>query len=258
MVDMITDFKEKKLVEYLTNGAKVLIRFGHGFGDTQMFMPVFERLRELYSKVHFDLYLECGQEEIFESYPNKDSEEHDLIFSLDFPMAEGTEFTKSQKCCVDEIGIEPISETVVLPKKESPFVAIHLQGTALPDSVGCPQNIAEAIWFEVIEFGKIPIECHFHHVFHNPVNVKHNVIDRHVRNCKASLDNLIGLIQSSHAFIGVASGPLITALSVFPEKVLYLEKLHKLKAYTKINVSTINLLIPYKEGTVSAWLKGLG
>ena len=70
---MIENFKEKKLVEYLENGQKVLIRFGHGLGDTLMFMPVFNHLKSLYPNIHFDLYVESGQEEIFESIKDKDA-----------------------------------------------------------------------------------------------------------------------------------------------------------------------------------------
>ena len=36
---------EKKLVDYLAPGQKVLIRFGHGLGDTLMFIPLLEALK---------------------------------------------------------------------------------------------------------------------------------------------------------------------------------------------------------------------
>jgi len=256
---MITNYKDKKLVEYLEPGQKVLIRFGHGLGDTIMFVPIFQRLREIYSNVHFDLYLETGQEKIFDSLcvSDKEGKGYDHVFHLDFPMSEGSGLTKGQKCCIDEIGIEPTYELPQFPKYESPFVAVHFHGTALPDSVGCPSDIAEAIWNDIIEYGKIPIECHFRHVFHNPINELFPFITRHVRDCKAEIPSLIGLIQRSHAFIGVASGPFMVALSLSPHRLLYLEKNHKISDYTKLGVASINIKEGYVKGSIKQWLSSL-
>lgn len=254
---------------------KILIRFGHGWGDTLMFMPIFDQLKVDFPDVEFDIYLENGQEEIFESYPNKNNGEHDLVFHLDFPMSEGSGITKAEKCCQEEIGIEyqakfnwgfnspeePIlrNETAslrVLPRYESPFVAVHFQGTALPNSVNCPKDIAYKIWDEIIEFGKIPIECHFEHGFHNPVNRKYSFINRDVRDCNANLRSLIGLIQHSFAFVGIASGPFVTALVEMPNRTLFIQNKHKIKDYTRQDIKTIDIL-NYKSGTVKEWLKTL-
>ena len=254
---MIENYKDKKLVEYLKDDQKVLVRFGHGLGDTILWYPCFEKLKQLYPKVHFDLYVESGQEEIFESIADKDAEGYDHVFHLDFPMSEGSELTKMAKCCKEEIGIEPPEqETAKLPSCESPFVAIHFHGTALPGSVGCPEEIAKQIWQEVKDSGKIPIEVHFEHCWHNPVNSKYGFIDVSVRGYQAKVSNLIGLIQHSFAFIGVASGPFIVALSTIPEKTMYLEKSHPLKTYTKKDIAKINLN-DFKPGVVKAWIQGL-
>ena len=256
---MISDFRNKKVVEYLRelpSGSKVLIRFGHGWGDTQMFIPSFEYLKSLFPELIIDLYVECGQEKIFESYHTKDSTEHDLVFSLNFPMSEGSNLTKAAKCCVEELGIEPVERFAELPEYGSPFVACHFHGTALPNSVNCPEDVARKIWNEIIEAGKIPIECHFEHVFHNPINGKFDFVNNTARGCKANLHNLIGLIQHSHAFIGVASGPFVTAVCTIPNETLYLERSHKLENYTKLNISKVNVL-DYKEGSVKQWLGSL-
>lgn len=255
---IITDFKDKKLVEYLEPGMKVLIRFGHGWGDTQMFYPSLAALRARYPETQIDLYVECGQEEVFESYPDKDSLSHDLIFSLDFPMAEGSNITKAEKCCIEELGITaPAQEFPVYVKQESPIVLVHFHGTALPGSVNCPEGIAQQIWKEIIEAGKIPMECHFEHVFHNPFNQKYGFVDSTVRKAQPKLSNLIALVQNSFAFIGVASGPFVTALSVYPQRTLYLEKLHKLENYTRNPNVRKTDITNYKPGTVKEWLNSL-
>jgi len=252
---MITEFKEKKLVEYLKDGQKILIRFGHGWGDTQMFMPIFYRIRELYPNILFDIYLECGQEDIF-GKPQFLEDEYDLVFSLNFPMSEGSHLTKQEKCCLEEIGIEGISEIAILPPKNSPIISVHFQGTCLPNSVNCPYDVSKQIWQEIKDFGKIPIECHFQHIFHNPLNKKYDFIDNSVRNYKANLHNLIGIIQNSYAFIGVASGPLVTALSVMPERTMFLQRHHEISNYTKKKITYINVF-DYKKGEVIKWLKNM-
>lgn len=250
---MITDFLEKKLAEYLKPGGKYLVRFGHGLGDTIMFFPLLAKLRELYPDCHIDLYVESGQEEIWESVADKDAPGYDEVFSLNFPMAEGSDVTKPAKCAIDELGIEPITDVAKLPEKLSPIVSVHFHGTALPDSVSCPEEIASQIWREITDFGKIPIECHFEHMFHNPVNIKFGFIDNSVRRYRANLPNLIGLIQHSWAFIGVASGPFVVAMSVMPERTLYLEKHHKLECYTHLELARANVF-NYEAGSIARWL----
>lgn len=253
---MITNFSQKKLIEYLEPGKKYLIRFGHGLGDTMMFIPILERVRADHPDCQIDLYVESGQEEIWDSIEDKDAPGYDEVFSLDFPMAEGSDLTKPGKCCIDEIGIDAIVDVAGLPEKPSPIVSVHFHGTALPDSVGCPEEIASQIWQEITDAGKIPIECHFEHMFHNPVNTKFGFIDNNVRRYRANLSNLIGLIQHSYAFVGVASGPLVVAMSTIPERTLYLEKHHKLECYTQLALARANVF-NYESGSVARWLDQL-
>lgn len=256
-MSFITDFKEKKLVEYLENGQKVLIRFGHGLGDTLLFYPIFLKLKGLYPDVQIDLYVESGQEEVFPSIKDKDATGYDHVFSLDFPMSEGSSQTKPEKCCVDEIGIEPITDVAALPRYKNPFVAVHFQGTALPGSVSCPQETAEQIYKEIKDAGFIPIECHFEHCWHNPINQKFPFIDNSVRGYPAKVSTLIAMLRSSAAFIGIASGPFVTAMSVIPEKTLYLEKSHKLENYTTKDIATVQV-DSYVPGSVKTFLQNLG
>jgi len=260
-MSIIDNFETKKVSQYLDfmGSGRVLIRFGHGWGDTLMFIPILERLRALYPQITIDLYLECGQEKIFKSVADKEGVGYDYVFSLNFPMAEGSDITKAEKCCLDELGIPygGIFELARLTRYDSPFVAVHFQGTSLPNSVNCPPEVAREIWQEVIESGKIPIEVHFQHIFHNPINSKYDFINRDVRDIPAELDKLIGVIQNSFAFIGVASGCLMTALAVIPERTLYLEKDHKLETYTRKQIPKV-VINNYQKGGIKIWLSNLG
>lgn len=253
---MITDFSQKKLAEYLEPGLHVLIRFGHGAGDTIMFMPCLDSLRALYPQTHIDLYVESGQEEIWASIADKDAEGYDFVFSLDFPMSEGSALTKPAKCCVDELGIPPVTAVAALPACESPLVAVHFQGTALPGCVSAPDGVAAQIWGEVLSAGKQPLEAHFEHVFHNPVNTRYPFVTASMRQCEARLINLFGLLQRCHAFIGVASGPFVAALSIMPDRTLYIENQHKVSSYTELDIATVNVN-DYQEGAVAEWLMTL-
>jgi len=257
---MITEYKQKKLAEHIKPGGKYLIRFGHGLGDTIMFMPAFYRLQKLHPEAQIDIYLECGQEEIFDSHPDKEGKGYDEIFHLDYPMSEGGNGTKTEKCCMDELGISsPMIDVAYLDEQPSPLVALHFQGTALPNSVSCPPGVAQQIWQEVLDAGKIPIEVHFKHVFHNPVNTRFGFVGRHVRDCRATLPTLIGLLQRCSAFIGVASGPFVAALSIMPGRVMYLERAHRLESYIRNwpAANRIDVNNSYEAGTVTEWLKTL-
>ena len=253
---MIAEYKNKKLCDYVKPGRRYLIRFGHGLGDTIMFLPAFEKLKSDFPDATFHLYLESGQE--LEWVSHKDDGHYDEIFHLDFPMSEGERgITKMIKCCRDELGIDPpFADVVSLSKKQNPFVSVHFQGTALPGSVNCPEEIAAQIWEEIVDAGKVPIECHFEHPFHNPVNRKYEFIHRTVRDVPAKISTLIGMIQHCFAFVGVASGPFVAALSCMPHRTLFLEKKHKVNSYTRNRIAVVELN-DYRPGSVCSWLKTL-
>jgi hypothetical protein len=257
----ITEYSQKKVADYLFDGAKVLLLFGHGLGDTVMFYPAFEALKKAFPKVNFSLYTECGQEEVFGKVV-WDESQYDLTFSLHYPMSEHLpDKTKSEYCCMQELGIDPAlieREFALLPTYKSPLVALHFNSTALPGSVNCPQEVAKRLWKQVLDFGLIPIECHFQHMFHNPVNGKFDFVTNTVRDCKASIPSLIGLLQRCRGFIGVASGPLTIALSMYPERVLYLENTHKLATYTRSKqTGVMNVKGAYDQDYVAQWLENI-
>lgn len=259
---MITEYKTKKLIEYLKPGGKYRIDWGHGLGDLIMWYPLYERLKQIYSQCHFDLYCECGQEAIWGTVFDRDETGYDEVFSLDYPMSEGSNMMKTTKCAIDELGlsleqIADITEVTTIPPFPSPLVGIHYHGTALPHSVGCPEPVAQQIWQEVKDCGLIPIECHFSHVFDNPINKRYPWIDVSVRNYKATLPNLFGLLQRCRAFIGVASGPFVAAVSMMPARTLYLERLHPLKTYISNPAVQSVKIDQYKSGTVQIWLENV-
>ncbi len=262
---------EKKLSAYLTDYYKVksvLIFFWHGLGDLIMFVEPYEALKAKYSHIKFDIALPRGlsQEEILPGallvdgeetikFEGERFEEYNIIVRINFPMNEGQrEYTKGEYCCIKELGIDPVWGHKEMPKYKSRLVGVHFNITCLPASANADEQVAKQIWGEIIEAGCIPIETHFEHVFHNPVNTKFDFVDCSVRRVKPQISTLIGLLRTCKAFIGVVSGNFHTALACMPqERVMLLEKDFKLECFTKHKIAKTSLK-DYKNGTVKKWL----
>ncbi len=266
---MIMEYSKKKLIEYLKPGGKYRIDWGCGCGDMIMWYPQYEYLKKIYPDCTFDLYCESGQEAIWGTVFDRDETPYDHVFHLNFPMSEGSDLRKAEKSGLEEIGFTPeqiavIPELATLPQCPAPggwvdklsaqLIGVHYHGTALPNSVNCPEPVARQIWQEVKQAGYTPIETHLIHLYHNPVNELYPWIDFHVRDTTATLSNLFGLIQRCQAFIGVASGPLVVSLATMPERTMYLERNHPLKTYiSDERVGVVNVM-EYQSGSVLRWL----
>ncbi len=243
---MVVKEYTKKVTEIINEKSpkSVLIVFWHGLGDLIMFLPYYEHMVE-YCKndnIHFDLALlpGLGQRDICPSALEMSEEDfntnHEIAFVINFPMAEGKEgITKGEYCCTEELGIPPFYKSLDLLGRKNLLVAVHMQGTCLPGSTNPESEVNKEIWNDIIEYGMVPIDVHFQHVFHNPVNELHSWVSRNCRDLKPKINTLISLIQTAEAFIGVASGPLMLSLSIKPQKTIYLQKNHNLRSYINFN-----------------------
>lgn len=257
---IIKEYSQKKLTQYLEAGKRYLIVFQHGLGDTVMFYPVYESLRDLHPECQIDLHVSYGQENVFNSEPFDESK-YDICFVIHFPMAEATPFTKAEYSCMWEIGMDYKNvkrETASLPDFSSPLVGVHFQGTSMDKVVSVPEGLAKIMWDEIKEAGYIPFEVFFQHCFYNPENKKYNFIDNTCRGCEATLPNLIGMLRSCGCFMGVVSGPLMVACSLYPDRVCCLQRGFKLQSFIKRqNIHTIDFMDSYKFGSVKRWLDSL-
>lgn len=268
MVKIIDPQKDKlKLVECLnSNIHKVLIPFWHGHGDVVQFISVFKRIQNLYPNIKFDIGLCKGldQEKIIPdavllegNWREKCVEwDYDLVFCCNFPLEDikNPNVTKSEVCCREELGIEPVSSHFHL--KSKPLVALHFQQTSIPFMSNAEEPVAKLIWEDVISMNCVPIECHMLHIFHNGSNSLYHFVDTHLRNCAAKTDTLMSVIGSVFAFIGVVSGPFHLALSIKPwQKVMLLERELPAGCFTKLPIATANLK-NYKH-EVKDWLSYL-
>jgi hypothetical protein len=253
------------LTRYLDKDVRrVLVVFLHGVGDVVMFVEVFKAIRTLYPKIHFDLGLaiELDQNNIYPGAILLDTDwrsqistlNYDLVFQCRFPMEDPQRptVTKAEICCEKELGIQPIAKyPQLVPKK---IVAVHFHSTAVPELANAPEIPARRIWKEIAMAGFIPIETHFEHVYHNPVNTRFGFVDHHVRDWPARLDTLMAVLGASDAFVGVASGNFHLALSILgPSRVMFLERGLKVTQFTKANVATAKL--DGYNGEVMTWLE---
>lgn len=262
-------YKEAKLDALIKTmkAKRVLLFFWHGLGDLIMFMGPFRALRDHNSEVHFDLGVVkgIGQEELyhgaigFTTDADLDKLDYDIVAKIHFPMSEGQEeYTKGEWCCIHELGISPVAGHSIcdLPLNNR-LVCVHYNITCLPASCNPDEATARSIWDEVIEAGLIPLESHFEHTFHNPVNKKFDFVDASVRKVKPRVSTLAGLLSISTAFIGVVSGNFHVALSVLPpERIMLLEKDFTAPMFTKLPVARCNIK-DYQKGSIYQWLTGL-
>lgn len=260
------------------NPKRVLLIFWHGVGDLVMFLPVLDAVRAAYPDIDFRLGVPMGLtyrdmvpealELTGDEVNNDEITKHlpfDLVAKITFPMNEGQEIhTKGEWCLLHEIGsfVNP-DRPIALQRShghinalQTPLVAVHFQITCLPDSCNPDAATAERVWDDVLQAGMVPLEVHFQHIFHNPVNAKFPFIDATVRRCRPELKNLVGILSHARAFVGVVSGPFHVALSLLgPKRVLLLEKDFKAEHFTHQEVRRANLRDYH--GEVLDFLKGL-
>lgn len=248
----------------------VCLIFIHGLGDLIMFLNPLEALRQRYPSINFRLGLQKGLSfedivpdadfEICGHLDQLEQQPYDLVALIHFPMSEGqTQYTKGEWCCIHELGIEPVGGHRHIKPVQNRLIGVHFNITCLPDSCNPDYETAKIIWQEIIDKGFIPIETHFKHPFHNPVNEKFDFIDCTVRNCQARVSSLVGLMGNLCGFVGVVSGNIHTAFSMLPSnRIFFLEKHFSLECFTHLPVARASIKPgEYQKGTISKWLDTL-
>ena len=249
----------------------VCMLFYHGVGDTCLFLAPFARLQMLYPDIDFTFGLPKGlthEELLDETFPyilldggqfNEKAQDlpFDLVVRTLFPMSEAqTELTKGEYCCIYELGIDPVCGYESLRQYDTKLACVTFQITCLPDSCNPDCQTAERIWNDILASGWIPLETHFTHIFHNPVNTKFDFIDATVRRCQARVSSLVGLIQNAGAFIGTVGGAFHVAMATLPPKrVFLLEKDFKRECFTKEDIARADLR--NYQGEVKTFLEKL-
>ena len=233
--------------------------FVHGIGDCMMFMPTVEALEKKYPNIKFKVLtikkqielfqyslIEAGEfkrTQILDQHNNMYIENDELFFDVRFPMSEGTNLTKNEFSCLKEIGdITPIEGYRNEEELNSTIIGMHFQNTCLPNGANPTRDQAKQIWDAVKEAGYIPLEVHFHHDFHNPVNKQFDFVDFTTRKMECNIHNLTTVIESCHRFIGVNSGPYFVALRFLGiNNTMMIEKDYLIKNVVKTPCPVLNI-----------------
>ena len=263
---------QQNIISYIEehNPKRVLLLFLHGLGDFLGFRGVYKYLVEEYPDIEFVYGLDraMGYEKFLLDYEKYDLidrakeivGDYDFVFSIQYTQNREGEMCKAENCMLEEVGsFDPLTK----PHQEIPImrprlVTVHFFSTWGPSAFGMVgrEETAHKIWSEIIKAGLIPMETHFEHKYSNPENQNFEWMNAHVRGVQCNADNLLSLLQASHAFIGVISGNIHAALSCLPrEKVMALTTYMPSRALGE-DVPFINI-DNYEEGSVFKWLKEL-
>lgn len=238
-------------------GSRVLIVFWHGVGDTLMFLPLYDFLKNHFPDLRFDLGLlpGVGQAEFLDALALPEAEflaNHDAAFVISFPMVEGGEGqTKTEYCCRAELGLEPPACGFGLPTiklVQNRLVGMHLQGTCLPGSTNPDDPTAKIMWEDLRSAGFVPLDLHFVHAFHNPANAPFVWASRNCRDLRPDLQTLQMLIDRCAVVVAVASGPFVLSAAINRHKTVYLQKHHHIGCYMRDFQNVIDLQA-YADGS---------
>lgn len=233
-----------------SNHKDVAIVFLHGLGDVLMFSSVWDYMLRSLPGVKFTLFLLSGFEPLIPGSRTWTGDAclsgFDVAYVLEFPMSEGSGELKSEKCARLELGIDGPFDVDSLVLDGRRIVAVHFQATALPGACNAPEPVARRIWEILVEKGMVPIDVHFTHCFHNPVNVLYPWAVTNVRGQPPSVEKLYSLIEAASVVVAVASGPMVMTLAINPGKLIYLENHHKISDYTRKKVSSVKV-DPFSE-----------
>lgn len=259
-MSLITNFSNKKVVEYLNSGLykRVLLIMHHGLGDAMMFYNTcYKALCHAYPYIQFFYDTHLGQQEVF-GYVDKNPEHYDIAFKFQFHCSEfdNSDETKAEKCNRREIGLNNVKQFPSLPKKfNSPLVGLHFNSTCL-SNMNVPQHFAKQLWEQILENDLIPIDLHMRHCNDNSRSIVYQFEQcRKIDNIKANTPKLMGMLSSCCGFAGVPSGNVASALNILePKKILYITSSFPAKKLTRLPVHEINWKNGYDKGIIQNWI----
>lgn len=259
----ITQYPIEKISDLVKPGQKVLIEYECGLGDVIMFLPYYEEMKRLFPDVEFSL--KTKNQDCFFDY-NRNMEYYDWVFRCDSFFNEETpglqKYTKPECNCVLQLGIpynKELEYTVKLPHESSPFVGMSFCNSCFPERINCTYETAKMLWERVRTNGMVPIELFtptYRQAWERPENKKFDFVDCTMRGMGPDLKRMLSLMATCRGHASVATGNFHYAMTLNPEKVLYIENKFSYKFFTNKNILSVNTLKP-DMGVIEEWIQRL-
>lgn len=260
---------------------RLLLVFNHGVGDFILFLPVFEEMKRQFPQLNISIGAQYkrGFEVIYPDivcadfpYVLKQFGLFDYVYEVHYPnaidqfisIADSTEPAKPYLAAYYEFGMSPFEwAPYKLAEVRAPFknVGVHFFGHTGEKEKNCSQDVAEAIWDEIIEAGYTPFEIHMRPQLRNEYledlegdSFKYATEDNSLRFQNPDLGVMRDAIRSCTWFIGVDSGPLYMSTAILGQsRLIGLENEKRIHNFIPIHFNTVSIK-EYKKGSIKQLL----
>lgn len=275
---MITDFKNKKVYEFIKDypRGRVLFIFDHGLGDLINFLPLYDKMAELFPRCSFRIGTPIVRRnaplhsEIITLGDNFRTiiPYYSHIFKIGYPEPSIEErnqgLRKPYLCNLREMGIpnfiwKPYNFKYNINNNGSKKVGVHFTGSTNPKAKNIDFNIMEKIWREIEECGYKPFEMHIN--CDNTLNTSYPSFINELNSLRfinsINLQLLIDNIKECKFFFGIDSGPFYLACALLgTDKCTFLEYKMPLDWYFPYPMKIIDTKT-YKKGAIKRVIQSL-
>lgn len=264
-MQVITNFFDRKIIDYLKNTTRnlnVLFDCSNGLGDVIMVMPHIEALMNQFPQHAYKIKTNNGKQCLFGDYG--DLKDYDYIFNIPawFNEVKYKSRTKPECNCEFDLGIKydkQLDYTWKLPKIErSPLIGVGMFSSCFPKLLNPCEAWAKLLWTKIIGAGLIPIDLTTFQIpnnKNNQTNQPFRFINNNLRDIPPSISNILYIMQHCAGYVGICTGSLHAALTMYPDRVLYLENQFKYQYFSsKYNLLSMNVNQNFNDGIFNMWL----
>lgn len=231
---MVTDYRNKKVYDYLKDypRGRVLFIFNHGLGDLINFLPLYDKMVELFPRCTFKIGTPISRKN-GQLHPQIISlgdgfratlQYYSHIFRINYPEPSIEDrnqgLIKPYICNLREMGIpnfvwKTYDFKYNINTSKLKRIGFHFTGDTNHSLKNIDFKIIEKMWREVDKLGYEPFDVHS-----NTGNTKFIDYPSFINNNnslrfqKFDIKELISIIKSCKYFIGIESGPLYLANSI--------------------------------------------
>lgn len=253
-------FTDRKITikDYCKDGAKILILYPHGLGDVLMFYPYFKKFKSLYPNCVIDIKVNELIKSMFPPVMNENDYDYVVWIPAYFNEVEKNCLMTKPECnAVLDLGIEYQKELQYTECIEASgnIVGFSFFNSFHPKEINCPYEIAKKLWKIVEDNGLIAIDLFVpkEKSASKPLNQKYDFVDWSMRTKGIGIQKMIGLMGSLAGMASVATGNFHFGMTVYPDRVLYIEKDFSYKKFTNKEILCLNVKKP-DYGIVNEWI----